>query len=141
LRRFKLISSGFYVYWTCYFLSLIWFFRLLLIKSNLLSYNSVCLLLFLNGQKLKYFSLYCSLSLIVGLAFLPLSAFYCSSLWTISIPETKSGWLVFMYPNSISIKFLIMSSVYSRHLFNRISITSWTLFERLSKRSISGMDI
>lgn len=136
-----MISSGCSVCWVYYFFSLIWFFRLLLIKSNLLSYNSVYLLLFLNGQKLKYFSLYCSLSLIVGLAFLPFSAFYYSSLWTISIPDTKSGWLVFMYPNSISIRFLIISSVYKRHLFNRISITSWTLLERLSKRSISGMDI
>lgn len=136
-----MISSGCSVCWVYYFFSLIWFFRLLLIKSNLLSYNSVYLLLFLNGQKLKYFSLYCSLSLIVGLAFLPFSAFYYSSRWTISIPDTKSGWLVFMYPNSISIRFLIISSVYKRHLFNRISITSWTLLERLSKRSISGMDI
>lgn len=46
-----------------------------------------------------------------------------------------------MYPNSISIKFDIISSVYLKHLFNRFSITSEILLASVSNLSISGIEI
>ena len=60
---------------------------------------------------------------------------------TSDITSIKSGWLVFIYPSSIYIKFLIIYSVFINDLVSNFSITPNILKFRFSNLSISGIRI